>query len=259
MVSFLVIAQLGLLIFLIFVMESPVYGQDLDPNKNVCGQYIKEISQHLKIIPEIVWAVSKTESNYKGAPWPWTANFRGKPYYFKNQEELKSFIKKLPKKQREDLDIGCMQINYRYHGWKFNDIIEMTDPQRNMILGSLYLYELYLKEKIYQLNRKRHNQRWKIPDDLHIWAIAVGRYHSHRQKNGKKYVRAVTKHLKPKPSLHTPGIVYDIDVLDKKNEIQDIMKEYKYLLKTQKVAPHVEQSTSPSQRKQGEKRQKTRK
>lgn len=234
MVSCCVITKYLIFIFL-FLLVGPTTHTSyaMDPNSNLCGQYIKGISKHLKIIPEIVWAVTGTESTYRGQPWPWSANYKGKPYYFKNQKALKKFVSKLSKKQRGDLDIGCMQLNYRYHGWKFNDILEMTDPHRNMILGSLYLYELYLKEKIYQLDKKRHNPRWKIPDDLHIWAIAVGRYHSHKVKNGKKYVKAVTKHLAPQPSLHSPGTVYDIDVVNQRGEIQNLMKEYKSMLSSQ--------------------------
>lgn len=213
---------------------SPLYAES-DPMQNMCGRYIKEISTHLKVIPEIIWAVTGTESNYRGAPWPWSANLQGKSYYFKSEKALKDFINSLSSNEKENLDVGCMQLNYRYHGWKFKDVQEMTDPQRNMVLGTMYLYELYLREKIHQLSIKQKNPKKKMLNDLHIWAIAVGRYHSHRQNHGKKYVKAVTKHLAPQPSLHTPGTIYDGDILAKDSELDDLEKKYKHLLENQRL------------------------
>jgi YHS domain-containing protein len=172
-----------------------------DPSKNLCGSYIKSIVKRIKVIPEIIWAVSKTESTYRGQPWPWSINLNGKSYYFKDRKALNRFLDKTPKHKRKQIDIGCMQLNYQYHGWKFKNIKDMADPQKNMIFGSLYLYELFLKEKIRQLKKKVKNPKKSILHDYQLWGIAVGKYHSKTQKRGRKYAQNVMRHIAHQPSL----------------------------------------------------------
>ncbi|HXF90841.1 MAG TPA: hypothetical protein VNJ29_02810 [Candidatus Nitrosotenuis sp.] len=191
----------------------------LDPTQNLCGKPIKHIAKKLKIFPEVLWAVTATESSYRGAPWPWSANLNGKSYYFRTKQQLKNFVKKISKHSRQNLDLGCMQLNYRYHRWKFKSLNDMIDPHQNMIFGSLYLYELFLKEKIRLLQYRKEHPRWKMPSDYYIWAIVVGKYHSFKEKRGKKYVNSVAKYLSPQPQFHTPGIQYHINVNRRNNHL----------------------------------------
>ena len=71
------------------------------------------------------------------------------------------------------IDVGCMQINYKYHGDKFASVSEMFDPAHNIDYAARFLKELRAREG--------------------SWTLAVARYNAGPNNNPaqKKYVCAV--------------------------------------------------------------------
>lgn len=167
-----------------------------NPDHTACGKYVEIVAHKTKVPPEVIWAVANAESNLgKLGPWPWSANIRGQSYYFKSQKELTNFIrKKLKKKTLLSIDIGCMQLNYVYHGYKFANIYEMTNIYKNMLIGAKYLRELYEK------NKQTHSHK-KIPENR-LWGYAVGDYHSRKSSRGAKYIKRTSKFLMTTPSWY---------------------------------------------------------
>lgn len=166
------------------------------PEHTACGKYVEIIAHQTKVPPEVIWAVANAESNLgKLGPWPWSANLYGKSFYFKSQKELTNFIRKKLKKNRTlNIDIGCMQLNYFYHGYKFSNIYEMTNIYKNMLIGAKYLRHLY------EVNKQIHAHK-KLPENR-IWGYAVGDYHSRHTSRGAKYIKRTTKFLMTVPSWH---------------------------------------------------------
>lgn len=164
----------------------------------LCGKYINEIAHATNVPPEVIWAVARTESNLgKLGPWPWSVNFKGSGYYFKSRPEMLAFIHKKAKGHHVlNIDIGCMQLNFFYHGDKFTTIDEMTDIYKNMLVASQYLRQLF------EVNKR---ERAKLPDNR-IWGYAVGDYHSHRNLRGAQYINRVSKFLMTHPAWHTPSL-----------------------------------------------------
>lgn len=148
-----------------------------------------KVAKKTSVPVEILWAVAQTESGFNGAPWPWSINFRGKGYYFTNKTKVIAFLKSTPKHLRAYTDLGCMQLNFRYHGYKFRNIYEMLDIEKNMYIAARYLRELYKREKLYRLKHK------KPVNEKIIWSYAIGDYHSRRNKPGYRYTAKVAKHL----------------------------------------------------------------
>ena len=163
-----------LLIFVDFFSMS--LGSTENPALNLCGKYIKKASRQVGVLPEILWGVTMTESNWKTGPWPWTLNIAGRPYFFKSKEKMKVFLNKLPKKKLNKTDIGCMQVNYYYHRRHFNSISEMIDPETNVIYGARFLKKLYGKTQ--------------------NWLEAIGDYNTTRNNGKSPYTRHVLSHLK---------------------------------------------------------------
>ena len=108
--------------------------------------------------------------------WPWTVNYSGKGYFFPNKTKAKEFVKSKIDKGARNIDIGCMQVNLRYHPNAFPDLETAFDPLHNVKWAGTWLKELNKKYKSLK--------------------TATGYYHSSRRKNRTKYSTKVYKNWK---------------------------------------------------------------
>lgn len=170
-------------IFAVFLICLALCPQSLATPHYYCQKYIEEAARKTGVLPEILWAVAKTESNYKGRPWPWTVNVGGKGHYFPDRLSAQKFLKKLPKKMRYQTDVGCMQLNWGYHGKSFSNLTSMLTPRLNMLYAAYFLKELY--------------------QETGKWANAIAYYHSRKWMRGGKYAtyvaRLVKDYIHPSP------------------------------------------------------------
>jgi len=123
------------------------------------------------IPPKIFFAIALTESRKKiygekVMPWPWTLNVEGKGYRYKNRKQAWVALNKYIS-QNKIVDIGLMQVNWRYHDEALKTPWLALDPYHNMRVSAKILSRCY--------KNKRH------------WWLCVGRYHS---PGGKKSQRA---------------------------------------------------------------------
>ena len=59
---------------------------------------------------------------------------------------------------KKSIDVGCMQINTKYHLKNFKNLSHLVEPEENVKYAAIYLLKLYKKHK--------------------SWNEAVSRYHS---------------------------------------------------------------------------------
>jgi hypothetical protein len=122
------------------------------------------------------------EESQQVLPWPWTLNVAGKPYYFENKSDAVTFLKSMLAKGIEQIDIGCAQINWYYHGKKhFKTPEHAFNPLFNAAYAAFFLSQNYNKTK--------------------NWDKAVAIYHSKAEDKGRNYVLKVknilnTHHLR---------------------------------------------------------------
>ncbi|GFE49570.1 hypothetical protein So717_13230 [Roseobacter cerasinus] len=67
------------------------------------------------------------------------------------------------------MDIGCFQLNYRWHGGEFSTLEQMFDPVTNARYAAKFLNRLF--------------------DEKGNWMRAVGAYHSRTPKHAVRYKR----------------------------------------------------------------------
>jgi soluble lytic murein transglycosylase-like protein len=116
-------------------------------------------------IPAVLfYAVAKTESGRRLArtprmrPWPWTLNIEGRGRYYGTRIEAFAALKHLLREGRTSIDIGLMQVNWRYHHTRLRDPWRALDPYYNLRVGARILRDCY----------RAHADWWR----------AVGCYHS---------------------------------------------------------------------------------
>jgi len=76
-------------------------------------------------------------------PFPWAINREGKGYWFKSREEALAFAEDSVRQGRQSFDVGCVQINYRWHGHAFPSLNDMFDPEWTATYAGQFLRTLY--------------------------------------------------------------------------------------------------------------------
>src|SRR5699024_6482524 len=81
---------------------------------------------------DVLRAISRAETGRprQGGlqPWPWTVNMEGRGRWFDNADAARAYVFAHFKAGARSFDVGCFQINYRWHGDAFRSIDEMFDP-----------------------------------------------------------------------------------------------------------------------------------
>jgi hypothetical protein len=106
-----------------------------------------------RAIPDtIFYAVALAESgwalNTDGVrqPWPWTLNVAGDGYYYSTRIEAWQALRDWLDKGKRSIDIGLMQVNWRYHHERLGDPWQALDPYHNLRVGAEILQDCYATE-----------------------------------------------------------------------------------------------------------------
>ena len=75
--------------------------------------------------------------------WPWTVNAQGKGRFYSSKAEAVKAVKELQAKGIKSIDVGCMQINLKYHADAFASVEDAFDPYKNVEYGAKFLKKLY--------------------------------------------------------------------------------------------------------------------
>lgn len=114
-------------------------------------------------------ALTETGRTKHGAfrPWPWTVNMQGRGVWFDSYEEARDYVAQHHARGARSYDVGCFQINYRWHGQHFASVEQMFDPDANAAYAARFLSELYA--------------------ELGDWSRAAGAYHSRTPSFAGRY------------------------------------------------------------------------
>ena len=142
----------------------------------LCSVAAKEAGDEYGVNFDLLQTISAVESGRwdnlqnRYIAWPWTVNVKGKGYYYASKEDAIRAVEKFQKQGIKSIDVGCMQINLKYHGDAFSSIEEAIDPSKNVKYSAKFLRSLY----------SRHGQSWKK---------AAKRYHSGNPEKGEAYTK----------------------------------------------------------------------
>lgn len=144
-----------------------------------CTRAINFYEKRYNLPADLLYSIVVVESGKwnkgynKVLPWPWSLNVEGKPYYFSTKLEAVNFLKKMIESGVENIDIGCSQINWYYHGKKY---FKKPEHVLNPVLN--ISYAAYFLSRNYALTRD--------------WKSAVARYHSRTEARGNEYFSKVS-------------------------------------------------------------------
>lgn len=141
-----------------------------------CAPKTEAFSQmSIRVDPKILAGIAMNESAYRGKPWPWTLNVAGRGMFFATREDAYAAVQQLLAAQRCDFDVGLMQVNWCYHGRRFDSAWAALAPATNIRVAESILTE----------NLQRSGSAMK----------AVAWYHSADPARGGPYFQRFMNHL----------------------------------------------------------------
>ncbi len=121
--------------------------------------------------PEVLHAVALSETGRvlggRLRPWPWAINREGEGHWFETREEAMAFARASIAAGRTSFDVGCFQINYRWHGHAFASLEAMFDQDTGGTYAAQFLSSLHA--------------------ELGSWSLAAGAYHSRTPALAERY------------------------------------------------------------------------
>lgn len=145
-------------------MATPVNNRDV---ADIRALISKAEIKH-KIPSGLLGAIAKVESNTS----EFAINVGGKATYARTLNEAVTIANTQINAGTQNIDLGVMQLNYRWHEKQFSNLKEMLSPEKNIAYAASLLSSLY----------KQHGN----------WQEAIRYYHSANPKYSRKYSRKVT-------------------------------------------------------------------
>jgi hypothetical protein len=164
------------------VSASPLYSAPPD-----CETLAAEASRQYGLPDGLLAAIARTESGIARGQtdlraWPWAANVQGESHYYDTSQDMLAHLDRVRAADISNFDVGCMQLNYHWHGEEFSDLDRMLDPETNVSYAARYLKRLY--------------------EETGSWDTATQYYHSRDPDRGGAYLERVRQ---MRASLAPPG------------------------------------------------------
>lgn len=153
------------------------WSADLN-NKPNCEKIANRIESETNLPIHLLSSISRVEAGRKLSSgevkgWPWSINHAGKGLYFETKKGALKYLKNAVSNGSKNIDVGCMQLNYRWHKGAFSSLDDMFDPEKNIQYAAKFVKELY----------GRHQN----------WEDVIKHYHSNKKKFNVPYYQKVSK------------------------------------------------------------------
>jgi hypothetical protein len=143
----------------------------------ICETHLDRFSRQENVPLGVLYAVGMTETGKKGRLHPYALNIEGTSVILHSKREAMQAFLKARRSGKRLIDLGCMQVNYHYHGKNFDSVESMLDPETNIAYAAKLLRNL----------RQSSGS----------WTMAVALYHAspRNQKAQRRYICAVIGNL----------------------------------------------------------------
>lgn len=127
----------------------------------------------LEVMRAIALVETGTRRGGARGPWPWTLNVAGEGAWFDSRAEAAKAASRAIAGGERSVDLGCFQINFRWHGEHFEGPHAMLDPRAGADYAARFLAALHA--------------------EAGDWPTAIGWYHSRTPVHARRYRRAVAR------------------------------------------------------------------
>lgn len=168
------------LILLLLLLAAPLRAAT---PAGLCEQVAARVARESGVPVDVLAALTLTETGRRQdgvlRPWPWAVNAEGAGMWFDDPRQALDFATARVAAGRTNVDIGCFQLNFHWHGGNFASMAEMFDPLANARYAADFLHQLYA--------------------ETGDWRAAAGMFHSRRPEDAARYLTrfdALRAHLR---------------------------------------------------------------
>ena len=183
LLSLAALVRVSVLVASLFLFPIPGLAAGRASPDQICDQAAHFAARKTGVPLAVLQAITRTETGRKSdgrfTPWPWTVNMEGKGVWFDTLDEARAYVFRHFKRGARSFDVGCFQINYRWHHKAFTSIDEMFEPEANAVYAAEFLRSLY--------------------EETGNWTDAAGAYHSRTPKHADRYKAIFEKHRRNAP------------------------------------------------------------
>jgi Transglycosylase SLT domain len=139
----------------------------------MCAKATNRVERQEGIPRQLLRAISKAESGrlHKAKQivmaWPWTVMAEGRGRYLETKAEAVAEVEGLRARGVKNIDVGCMQVNLKYHPRAFASLEDAFDPLTNVRYAASFLTSLAAEQG--------------------SWAKAAAYYHSQNPERYRVY------------------------------------------------------------------------
>ncbi|TDK50200.1 lytic transglycosylase domain-containing protein [Antarcticimicrobium luteum] len=142
-----------------------------------CLAAILDAQARYDIPDNMLLAIGIQEAGRRGpgglTVWPWTVNAAGEGAFFNTRDEALTWVRARQQAGIASIDVGCMQVNQKWHGGGFVSLEQAFDPAMNVDYAARFLLSLF----------RESGDWWK----------AAGRYHSATETYSEVYLSALRR------------------------------------------------------------------
>jgi hypothetical protein len=114
--------------------------------------------------------------------WPWTLNTNGYgSFHFRSRVAAEAHLSSLLARGLDNVDVGCMQVNWHWHRHAFASPAALLNPENN----ALYAARLLRSYRV----------------ESGSWSGAVGLYHTRNPILAARYHCRIARELQPRAAL----------------------------------------------------------
>lgn len=136
-----------------------------------CDRAARLAADESRVPLPLLRAIARVESGRVSeggvVAWPWAANIDGAAHYFASRDRALVALTEALQSGAQPVDVGCFQINHRWHGDRFVSLQSMLDPATNARYAAHFLETLHA--------------------EFGTWDGAVGAYHSRDPDRARAY------------------------------------------------------------------------
>ncbi|MCX7646884.1 MAG: transglycosylase SLT domain-containing protein [Rhodobacteraceae bacterium] len=165
---------MALILLAVLALPAPARAErsalGTDPSA-LCDAAAAQAARETGVPLAVLRAISLTETGRRRdgrfRPWPWTVNMEGTGKWFDSEEEARAYVARHHARGARSFDVGCFQLNFRWHGHGFRSIEEMFQPLANARYAARFLADLRT--------------------ETGSWSRAAGAYHSRTPRHAERY------------------------------------------------------------------------
>lgn len=138
----------------------------------LCDRAAAQAAAETGVPLDMLLAITRIETGRtrdgRFAPWPWTLNMAGDGQWFGDAQSARAALLHATRSGAANVDIGCFQINHRWHRDAFATLDAMLDPLQNARHAARFLSRLHR--------------------EFGDWEAAIGAYHSRTPIHARRYL-----------------------------------------------------------------------